>query len=422
MKRQVRERHHCRIFCFALFAGLLWAGAAAAQPAGAAGAFLRLGIGGRALAMGSAFSAIANDPSASYWNPAGLAQIDVMHVMASHQRMPLDRTFNMLSGTVPFGRRGSFGVTWIGMGIDGIEARSSDSAQPDRVFAAFNNAFLLSYAVKLLPNLQIGATAKVIVQMLDEYDSFGTGFDAGLLYQPVDAVRIGFSAQDLNTKTRWSQSATESLPLVLRGGLAVALTGNLLLAADVSKSAGEAPAFAWGAEYLSMSQLPLRLGYNQNGLTGGAGFVMPLQAWNMRFDYTYSSEPLVGGASHLFSLSFFVAPQRPRAVPVSAVQRPPAPPQAVPQQPERPASSPVAPLQSAVQPPSAPPTPAYIVVEVIAQRLNVRSGPGVTFAKLTTAAQGYRLKAVGVSGDWLRVLVSATEHGWVHKDFVRRVP
>jgi long-subunit fatty acid transport protein len=37
--------------------------------------FLKIGVGGRATAMGDAFVAIANDVSALYWNPAGLTQV-----------------------------------------------------------------------------------------------------------------------------------------------------------------------------------------------------------------------------------------------------------------------------------------------------------------------------------------------------------
>lgn len=38
--------------------------------------FLTISQGARATAMGSAFVAIADDPSAVYWNPAGIARLD----------------------------------------------------------------------------------------------------------------------------------------------------------------------------------------------------------------------------------------------------------------------------------------------------------------------------------------------------------
>ena len=36
-------------------------------------AFLKLGVGARAMGMGSAYVAVADDPTALHWNPAGLA-------------------------------------------------------------------------------------------------------------------------------------------------------------------------------------------------------------------------------------------------------------------------------------------------------------------------------------------------------------
>ena len=41
-----------------------------------AGQFLRVGLGARAVGLGGAFSALADDVTAIYWNPAGLAQIE----------------------------------------------------------------------------------------------------------------------------------------------------------------------------------------------------------------------------------------------------------------------------------------------------------------------------------------------------------
>ncbi len=40
-----------------------------------AGEFLSIGVGGRALGMGSAAVALASDVTAGYWNPAGLTGI-----------------------------------------------------------------------------------------------------------------------------------------------------------------------------------------------------------------------------------------------------------------------------------------------------------------------------------------------------------
>ena len=45
-----------------------------------AGSFVRDGVGARALGMGAAFVALADDLSAAVWNPAGLARIEGVSV------------------------------------------------------------------------------------------------------------------------------------------------------------------------------------------------------------------------------------------------------------------------------------------------------------------------------------------------------
>ena len=68
----------------------LFAGAAAAQGVGSqrvgtsGGNFLKIGIGARAVGMGEAFVAVANDPSAIYWNSAGVASLIRSELAVSH--------------------------------------------------------------------------------------------------------------------------------------------------------------------------------------------------------------------------------------------------------------------------------------------------------------------------------------------------
>ena len=57
--------------------------------AGATGmAFLKVGIGGRAAAMGGAYSSVSGDATAGYWNPAGLIGIEGKDVVLMHSAWP----------------------------------------------------------------------------------------------------------------------------------------------------------------------------------------------------------------------------------------------------------------------------------------------------------------------------------------------
>ena len=90
------------------------------QATGAAGLFLRMGVGARALGMGGAFTGIADDPSAAYWNPAGLGQIHNFQLEFMNVNLPFDRTFNYFSAILPLKRFMTFGVSWVGFRVENL--------------------------------------------------------------------------------------------------------------------------------------------------------------------------------------------------------------------------------------------------------------------------------------------------------------
>jgi len=68
--------------------------------------FLRIGLGARAQGMGGTFVAVADDPSAIYWNPAGLASLQSREVQASHVDWPAEVNFDHLTVVLPSRRLG----------------------------------------------------------------------------------------------------------------------------------------------------------------------------------------------------------------------------------------------------------------------------------------------------------------------------
>src|SRR5437867_5528229 len=72
------------------------------QRAGTSSAtFLKIGVGARATGLGEAFVAVANDPSAVYWNPAGLASVLHQEVLFSHVSWPADVSYEHVAWVVP---------------------------------------------------------------------------------------------------------------------------------------------------------------------------------------------------------------------------------------------------------------------------------------------------------------------------------
>ncbi|MFC2083104.1 hypothetical protein ACFLSG_03600, partial [Candidatus Bipolaricaulota bacterium] len=77
------------------------------------------GIGARAMAMGGAFTALADDATAAFWNPAGLAQLDDTRLVGvSTDLYGLGITHQFVGATTSFANLG-IGLGWKRASIDG---------------------------------------------------------------------------------------------------------------------------------------------------------------------------------------------------------------------------------------------------------------------------------------------------------------
>ena len=152
-------------------------------PAAAAG-FLSSGPGARAAAMGGAFTAVADDASAIYYNPAGLAQ-QRGALMLEHA--PIAETgagFTFNDGRLDFlglvypSRVGTFGFGFQQFAIGGIETRATLADQAT-VVSVSQNAFFIPYAVQY-KGWSLGITGKAVTSSLAGYSGTGFGADIGV--------------------------------------------------------------------------------------------------------------------------------------------------------------------------------------------------------------------------------------------------
>ncbi|MCZ6678728.1 MAG: hypothetical protein O7E52_15960 [Candidatus Poribacteria bacterium] len=142
-------------------------------------------VGARAVGMGNAFTAIADDATAGFWNPAGLIQwqgVKLFGVNKFHDRS--DYAFDPKG--IGYAYRG-YGLFWgnkIALGVD--------SGTPD-----FN---YFSLARQIGAYVAIGASLKFKRKHpSDHYQFFGTSpsYDLALLVKPRPALKFGLLAQHL---------------------------------------------------------------------------------------------------------------------------------------------------------------------------------------------------------------------------------
>jgi hypothetical protein len=275
------------------------------------GAFLRMGVGARALAMGGSYVAIANDATAGYWNPAGLALVEDVSIelMYSHD-ISFDRSLNY-GGIAKNFDFGSLGFSYIGGGMNDLD-EYDDGNNRIGTFDTREHAFILSYATNALSFIRncapayLGISFKGIMQDMGDSDGsqFGLGADVGAMFSPVEMLTFGMAVQDIGSKIL---DPNDSIPYHIRLGVAArALDNALTVTAGAAKTRhiGD-PTLQLGAEYwteFSMDKYAgVRVGMDEGAFAAGLG--LKISGIGLNYAYVVEEEDFLG-ENHRFSLGF----------------------------------------------------------------------------------------------------------------------
>ena len=243
-------------------------------------------IGARPMALGETFVAIADDINAIYWNPAGLPALNHLGVNSMHSNLFQSGVgLNYLSFAIPGPGKTGIGVDWMNIGFGDEELEFG------------KNKINFSFGHQLFDKLAYGFNVKYI-QMNASLDktsqgSFkGWGLDWGLLYSPVQRLKLGLVFQDV-TNTKLHGIEKPIYHRNLRIGAAYELFDNLLIAMDLDDR------FHLGCEWLPFNKfLALRGGLQQDFYTNepltlsfGFGLDIPIWGQRIRFDYAFTDTP-----------------------------------------------------------------------------------------------------------------------------------
>jgi hypothetical protein len=305
-------------------------------------AFLKLGIGPRATGMGGAFTSVADDASAIYYNPAGTVTLSGMDLMAETYMLSMGRSLNYLATAKPFAVNKatySVGFAWINYsaGSD-IEKRLTDSPDPDSVFSDAANIFIFNISTTLSDRLYLGGNFKFFYETIDVNKGIGVGFDIGAMAKFTDTLKAGISISNVSANLSWTNnSLQESLPTSAAAGLSDLFRNifgaqglNLLLSGDLVYNTFSGVFAKAGGELSVNDFFYLRSGYGDSFTLGAGLKLKPSDALSIRVDYAFLSDTIEPGAfnhrigllvTYLFPRSGVETKQE--AAPVST-QKPPA--------------------------------------------------------------------------------------------------
>lgn len=302
---------------------------------GLPGAFLRMGVGSRALGMGGAFVAVADDATASYWNPAGLSLVRELQISAAYTALSLGREYSFAGIAVPLGAWGTMGANWMNFGVKNIDGRDQIGL-PTGTFSNNEQALLLTYGVQLLPGLAVGGGIKLLRHTLAANSAYGYGYDAGLLLTPAPFFALGANIQNLQTHLAWNTPGRtrELFPQVARLGLQLRPVPFLRLSADYEISsqangkwlASDVEGGEWrsGGELWMGKVLALRAGMNRNNPAYGASLAVPTGNSAFQIDYSFANDAIDAFATHRVSVVLKFGKPRPEEAVRQEVSQAPA--------------------------------------------------------------------------------------------------
>ncbi len=280
--------------------------------------FLTLPAGARAAAMGGAFTALADDPTAAFWNPAGIAAITALGagtseiaVQGVHHESIQDFRQDLVAATwrragdglsLAFNSHYTGGIDW----TDGI-------GNPLGTFGVSDFAILGGYATTIASGVRVGGTLGYLTEEIAGTSASALTFSLGGLWAPSagSGLVLGAAVRNLGGSPRYvtadgTEGEAVEQPLTLAGGASYTAGGTglrWLATGEVSKVEGDDIEARAGLEVRPASMLALRAGWmfgqDAADLTAGAG----VGIGNVAFDYAFVPYHDDLGSSHRAGLS-----------------------------------------------------------------------------------------------------------------------
>jgi hypothetical protein len=222
---------------------------------------LRLGANPRVSALSDAFSGIADDQNALYYNPAGLANLKMGAVSLNHMEWFEDiRIENLLFGYNLSKKIGiAAGLTHLWM--PGIEARNVFGDVTGSTIQVSSSVVTMGMSYEPVTSFSLGLGIKYFQEKLSDYTASGIGFDFGLfLNTSIPGLSTGIAVQNLGGNVTYDREK-QKIPLVYRGGIAYKIySSDLVFDVDLLKSVDTDLNVYFGAEYVLLHQFSFRVG------------------------------------------------------------------------------------------------------------------------------------------------------------------
>ena len=263
---------------------------ASAEEGSAGLAFLKLGVGARAIGLGDAYTAVDGDASSVYWNPAGIIDVENIDITLMHSEWFQDIRYEYVGGVQSYGDY-AIGAGIVGLYMNDLERRVGPTAEPTGTFGVFDFAFTGSYARRLTDQLDVGGSLKYLHEKIDDKTARGVAVDLGGRYRVpgFDGLTAAVALLNLGPQMKFIEEKFD-LPVMFKVGAAIdvpveALHGNLVIASDAVMPTDGSTKIHFGMEYEYAEMIALRFGYRTGWENHNVSMGLGVKVQNFRLDY-----------------------------------------------------------------------------------------------------------------------------------------
>ena len=239
--------------------------------------------------MGQSYVAIADKSDATYWNPAGLANLKESEIQIL-STSAYETDYLAVQSAIKLGSQ-HIGLTYINATLDDIPQTILDSNSRAQIVGSTRyegNAVYLGYGAAITPEFLIGINGKIVMEQAASYNASGIGADIGTQFQLTNRWRVGALVQNIiKPEMKWNTPSNhiDSIPTVYRIGTAYAvIPKTLVVAYQIDKQNNRSDITNIGLEFWADQYVAIRAGDRDGEVTFGLG--LRLAPWTFDISWT----------------------------------------------------------------------------------------------------------------------------------------
>lgn len=302
------------------------------------GSFTDSGLSARAVGLGGAFTAVADDANAAWWNPAGLAFLGkAKSISATYIPQVYTDIQGLSDMLITYGQGDTYGFGAIGGSVRYMNLEFEADYTGDLTYKWSEFTVALSWAMQIekyiglskysYPKISLGVNLKYfgittdLMLGTEKITASGFGADAALMFAFKENLRIGIVGKNILSQSAWQTGTKEPLPYEIAAGFYYGFTADFMLAFDarfLQNDAG-APEFdsvSAGAEYAmdfgktaQIQKAALRAGITympaQDSFAAAAGASISMETFSVDYAYQHFLRSELNVNNHRFGLTVY---------------------------------------------------------------------------------------------------------------------